>query len=173
MAEAITTSGQLSIRWACNYVNVYLNKILKTENIEYCMYCVDGDTTLKINDKDETIKHLYDRVNTSTLNGVKDLSNRNIFVKSYNTKTGKREDKRVLSAIKRTTVKKMYKVWIDDEKCITVSGDHRFIIKRNDKIIEAVAEELLETDTFINIHGYTKEGTYQCMKNQKKADNIV
>ena len=31
MAEAITTSGQLSIRWAEKCVNAYLNKILKTD----------------------------------------------------------------------------------------------------------------------------------------------
>lgn len=34
-AEAITTSGQLSIRWIENKINEYLNKILKTENFDY------------------------------------------------------------------------------------------------------------------------------------------
>ena len=34
-AEAITTSGQLSIRWIENKMNAYLNKLLKTEKKDY------------------------------------------------------------------------------------------------------------------------------------------
>ena len=34
-ATAITTSGQLSIRWIENKLNEYMNKILKTENVDY------------------------------------------------------------------------------------------------------------------------------------------
>ena len=34
-AEAITTSGQLSIRWIEKKINEYLNKLLKTENFDY------------------------------------------------------------------------------------------------------------------------------------------
>ena len=35
IAEAITTSGQLSIRWIENRMNEYLNKLLQTEGIDY------------------------------------------------------------------------------------------------------------------------------------------
>lgn len=35
MAEAITMSGQLSIRWIERKMNAYLNKILKTNNVDY------------------------------------------------------------------------------------------------------------------------------------------
>ena len=34
-AEAITLSGQVSIRWIENKMNQYLNKVLKTEEIDY------------------------------------------------------------------------------------------------------------------------------------------
>ncbi len=34
-AEAITLSGQVSIRWIENRMNTYLNKILKTEDVDY------------------------------------------------------------------------------------------------------------------------------------------
>lgn len=43
MAEAITTSGQLSIRYAEQSVNVYLNKILKTTDVDYIIY-IDTDS---------------------------------------------------------------------------------------------------------------------------------
>jgi DNA polymerase elongation subunit (family B) len=34
-AEAITLSGQVSIQWIMNKVNSYLNKVLKTDNVDY------------------------------------------------------------------------------------------------------------------------------------------
>ena len=34
-AEAITLSGQVSIRWIENKMNAYMNKLLKTENVDY------------------------------------------------------------------------------------------------------------------------------------------
>lgn len=43
MAEAITTSGQLSIRYAQKSVNAYLNKVLKTTDIDYVVY-IDTDS---------------------------------------------------------------------------------------------------------------------------------
>lgn len=43
MAEAITTSGQLSIRYAQKSINRYLNKLLKTEDVDY-IYYIDTDS---------------------------------------------------------------------------------------------------------------------------------
>jgi len=43
MAEAITTSGQLSIRYAQKSVNEYLNKLLKTNGKDYIIY-IDTDS---------------------------------------------------------------------------------------------------------------------------------
>lgn len=43
MAEAITTSGQLSIRYAEKSVNNYMNKVLKTEGKDYIIY-IDTDS---------------------------------------------------------------------------------------------------------------------------------
>ena len=39
IAEAITTSGQLSIRWISDKTNAYLNKILKTNDVDYVIAC--------------------------------------------------------------------------------------------------------------------------------------
>ena len=43
MAEAITTSGQLSIRWIHDRMNDYLNKIIGTKNEDYII-AVDTDS---------------------------------------------------------------------------------------------------------------------------------
>jgi DNA polymerase elongation subunit (family B) len=43
MAEAITTSGQLSIRYAQKSVNNYINKVLGTADVDYIIY-IDTDS---------------------------------------------------------------------------------------------------------------------------------
>ena len=42
-AEAITMSGQLSIRWIEKHINRYINKLLKTEDIDYVI-AIDTDS---------------------------------------------------------------------------------------------------------------------------------
>jgi DNA polymerase elongation subunit (family B) len=43
MAEGITTSGQLSIRWMANKLNVFMNKTLKTTDVDYVV-AIDTDS---------------------------------------------------------------------------------------------------------------------------------
>lgn len=43
MAEAITTSGQLSVRYGAKSINDYLNKVMKTEGVDYIEY-IDTDS---------------------------------------------------------------------------------------------------------------------------------
>lgn len=43
MAEAITTSGQLSVKYAQKSINNYMNTVLKTKNVDY-VYYVDTDS---------------------------------------------------------------------------------------------------------------------------------
>lgn len=39
LAESITKSGQLSIRWMERHINAYLNKLLKTGDVDYVIAC--------------------------------------------------------------------------------------------------------------------------------------
>ena len=50
LAEAITTAGQLVIKWSEKIVNRYLNKILKTENEDYVI-AIDTDSIYLTMDK--------------------------------------------------------------------------------------------------------------------------
>ena len=43
LAEAITKSGQLVIRWLGKAINEYLNEILKTESVDYVI-AIDTDS---------------------------------------------------------------------------------------------------------------------------------
>lgn len=76
MAEGITTSGQLSIRWMANKLNAFLNKTLKTEGKDFVIAidtdsiyltletlvektCVDKDTVGKIKYMDKICEEIF------------------------------------------------------------------------------------------------------------------
>ena len=63
VAIAITTSGQLSIRWIEGKVNEYLNKILETENEDYI---IASDTDSIYVTFDELVRKSFDGRNVST-----------------------------------------------------------------------------------------------------------
>jgi DNA polymerase elongation subunit (family B) len=67
LATAITTAGQLSIRWIENAVNGYLNKILETENEDYI---IASDT--------DSIYVTFDELVHKSFNGRTDVSKERI-----------------------------------------------------------------------------------------------
>lgn len=50
LAESITKSGQLSIRWMERNMNEYLNKVLKTDNVDYVIACDTDSMYLDLNE---------------------------------------------------------------------------------------------------------------------------
>ena len=54
-AEAITLSGQVSIRWIENRMNSYLNKILKTEDVDYVIASDTDSIYLNLGDLVEKV----------------------------------------------------------------------------------------------------------------------
>ena len=57
VATAITTSGQLSIRWIEKALNIYLNKLLDTKNVDYV---IASDTDSVYITFDRLVSRLYD-----------------------------------------------------------------------------------------------------------------
>lgn len=64
-AEAITLSGQVAIRWIENKMNSYLNKILKTDNIDYV---IASDTDSIFLNLSSLIENVYDKKKKITEN---------------------------------------------------------------------------------------------------------
>lgn len=58
IAESITMSGQLSIRWIETRMNEYLNKILKTDGVDYV---IASDTDSLYITFDELVRQVYDK----------------------------------------------------------------------------------------------------------------
>ena len=57
-AEAITLSGQVSIRWIENKMNAHINKILKTEEVDYVIASDTDSIYLNLGDLVETVYKL-------------------------------------------------------------------------------------------------------------------
>ena len=57
IAASITKTGQLSVRWAEKSINEYLNRILKTEGVDYVVYC---DTDSVYVNMSELVNNFFD-----------------------------------------------------------------------------------------------------------------
>ena len=97
-ATAITTGGQLSIRWVENDVNRYLNKILKTENKDYIIAADTDSIYLGLddlvksvftdtNDKEKIIKFLDKVCETKIQDCINDSFNRlHVYMNAFEQK---------------------------------------------------------------------------------------
>lgn len=69
-AEAVTYTGQLAIRWIEKKFNEYFNKILKTEDVDYVVYC---DTDSAFLNMKPLVDMIYKNKNPSKLEVVEFL----------------------------------------------------------------------------------------------------
>jgi DNA polymerase elongation subunit (family B) len=60
-AEAITTTGQVALKWIQNKLNLYFNNILKTKDVDYCIY---GDTDSVMLNVQPLIEQIFEDKNT-------------------------------------------------------------------------------------------------------------
>jgi DNA polymerase elongation subunit (family B) len=71
LAEAITTSGQLTTRWIERKLNQYLNKLLKTDDVDYVLACDTDSVYIKL---DSLVDKVFED-KTDTAKIVKYLDN--------------------------------------------------------------------------------------------------
>jgi len=87
-AEAITLSGQVSIRWIENRMNKYLNKILKTENEDYVIASDTDSIYLNLGPLVETVYKGRETTNQSIvsfLNKICEMEFEKYITSSYET----------------------------------------------------------------------------------------
>jgi len=87
-AEAITLSGQVSIRWIENRMNNYLNKILKTENEDYVIASDTDSIYLNLGPLVETVYKGRETTNESIvsfLNKICEMELEKYITSSYET----------------------------------------------------------------------------------------
>lgn len=158
MAEGITLSGQLSIRWIANALNAFLDKNSDKQTDRVIASDTDsvvGDTLVYVNNKQIKIEDLYSRFSEFE---YKDDFNKNyvkpvneITTLSFNTKTKLIEEKPIKYVMKHRVNKRMFKITLNG-KYVIVTEDHSVIVKRNNRYISIKPAELnVEIDKIINI----------------------
>ena len=126
MAEGITTSGQLAIRWAERAVNQFMNKILGTDNKDYVvaidtdsLYVNMGDLVNKFNPPNPT--DFLNSVCEDKLEGVIAASYNSLF-KKLNCYTNRMEMSREVIADRGIwTAKKRYILNVHDNEGVRYS----------------------------------------------------
>jgi DNA polymerase elongation subunit (family B) len=142
-AKAITFSGQTVIKWIETKLNIYLNKIIGTEDRDYVIALdtdsVVGDSVILVDDAKTTIEDFYNSVDGQYLKC--DAFNSN-FIKEVHNKTtisiskdGKLETKPIKYVMKHKVKKNLYKIKVND-KFVIVTEDHSIIVK--DKVTGAI-----------------------------------
>jgi DNA polymerase elongation subunit (family B) len=173
-AEAITLSGQVAIRWIENKMNVYLNKVLKTSDVDYVIASdtdsVVGETLVYENGNSIKIEDLYEKYcNDKNLvikrdcdDYIHDVSNIDLHTKSYD--NGEIVEDRVIHIMKHKVKKKFYKITVNNNEII-LTEDHSLIVEREGKLISIKPTEVLYNDIFINI-----TDTGSCLKTEYKNE---
>lgn len=69
-AEAVTTTGQAAIKWISVRLNEYMNKLLKTVDVDYIKYIDTDSVTLRMH---PLVKHLYNNELPQDANVITDL----------------------------------------------------------------------------------------------------
>ena len=144
IAESITLTGQLTIKWIEKELNLYFNKLLKTETIDYILAIdtdsVVGDTLIDVNGIKIKIENYYNSINN---NFIKNDEFNNNYIKKVNDKhitpsinlNGELEYNKIKYIMKHKVIKKMYKITDNKGNSVIVTEDHSIVVK-NKKLIK-------------------------------------
>ena len=155
-AEAITISGQLSIKWISQKVNGMLNSTLKTSGVDYTTYIdtdsCKSDTIITTSVGSHTICKLYDmlhgRVETRGIdNYVKHISD-DINIASVDCDSKYVVYNKANYIMKHKVKKRMYKITVAS-KSIEVTEDHSAMVLRNGNIIPVKPADIEGTDEML------------------------
>lgn len=153
IAEGITTTGQIAIRYISKKINEFINKESETTDVDYILSSdtdsVTGDTILDTSIGKISIEELYNKytdesleIQQSSKDSVRILK-KTIQSASFDGINVKYND---INYIMRHKVnKKMYRIIVDTFS-VDVTEDHSVIVIRDEKMISVKPYEILDTD---------------------------
>ena len=152
-AEAITSTGRLGILWVAKYVNIFMNQICKTENVDYIIASdtdsVVYDSSINVNGENILIGDYYERIkNLPDENGYKKIDGKDFTLSM--SETFELENKRIKYITKHKVKKKMFKVECNGNYVI-ITEDHSIIVKRNSVLKDIKITDIIEGDEIISI----------------------
>ena len=150
-AEAITYSGQVVIKWIEKKLNVYLNNVAGTKNVDMILGAdtdsVVGDSIIRVDENEIKISEFFDSIPDNYLKY--DTFNNNYVKKVFDrtalslSKDGNLENKKIKYVMKHKVNKRLYKIKANG-KFVVVTEDHSIIVKnkKTGKIQEIKPKEL-------------------------------
>ncbi|MDD5150425.1 MAG: DNA polymerase domain-containing protein [Flavobacterium sp.] len=153
IAEGITLTGQMTIRYISEKLNILLNNKFKTNNIDYVVAndtdSVVGSTMIEVNHEKSTISDFYDSIpdvfvkkDEFNQQYVKKVDN-NYITPSINS-TGKLENKSISYIMKHKVKKQLYKIIDNKGNEVIITNNHSIIVqdKKTKKILSILPEKL-------------------------------
>lgn len=163
IAESTTIGGKTATQEMVRYVNQYMNNLQNTDNEEFI---IAGDTDSVSKDSivtcdgktaEELFNKYKDKIIINVLASNKDLNywpevidfieHEKTMNEQFNEYTYTLNGKSRIKNIQRHKVNKpQFKITIDDEIELKLTGDHSVMVCRNNKIIECKPSEILPSD---------------------------
>lgn len=173
LAESITTTGQLAIKWIANSINAYMNTALKTNSVDYILMSdtdsVIGSTVIMVDGKKTTIEDYYDSMPDDFIKNDdfnEDWVKRAKGITTSVSKSDKLEYANINYVMKHKVKKRMYSIKSNGKEVI-VTEDHSVVVKNKvtGEITSIKPKELNSeihfiiniTDTDKTIIGYNNE----------------
>lgn len=163
-SEAITLTGQESIKYAGKLANDYYNdEILDNETRQNYVYYGDtdscrGDSIVNTDEYGEIeISELFKKIDNNTINTVVDNDDRKfVFPNNLNSKTYDNKNNEIIESeieyiMAHVVEKEMFKITIENGNSVVVTEDHSVMIEDGEKLIEKKPIELCEDDVVISI----------------------
>lgn len=158
IAEGITATGQVAIRYIANQMNKFLNNVCGTEGVDY-VAAVDtdsvvGDTIIKTNVGDIRIDDFYNNADAAYIehrgedNIIKHVKGKGYTAKTF--KDGKVVERDVNYIMAHKVKKRMYKLKCKGKEVI-VTCDHSLVVLRDNVQIDIKPSEMKKGDKIIKI----------------------
>lgn len=154
MAQAITLSGQLNIKWAHNSFNEYLCKLFKDDKKRVIAGDTDsvvGSSTIYVDGLETTIENFFNKsvgeIISNNENGIVKKVDQHYTTKTYIAGI-KPMERRILHVMEHEVEKEMFEIEVGG-KSVTITGDHSIIVKRDGVLTSATVIELKEGDKFM------------------------
>lgn len=156
IAEGITTTGQIAIRYISKKINEFINKESNTTDVDYILSSdtdsVVGSTMLITNIGDISISDLYDTYSDSKSelkqNEKDSVRTLNELVYSASYDGNNLIYKKINYIMKHKIYKKMYRIKLNDTH-VDVTEDHSLMVLRNGKMISVEPLNIKDLDLII------------------------
>lgn len=157
IAEGITATGQVAIRYITKKINEHLNKEIGSEGVDYCVMS-DTDSvvahTVLITDVGKIqIGDLYDQYTNESLeletnkNSVRKLTNP---IKSASFDGNNIVFNNISYIMKHKVKKRMYRIKVRDTH-VDITEDHGLIVMRDEQMISIKPIEVIKGDKIVRI----------------------